>query len=230
MKSHSSYASILPAAPGPEGVPLTGSVQLQSDGISFDLAMGPNRQVATLSFQQVGSLSEDRGLVSACSDLLLARIEIENTIIRTLPTRQSIRNWRDRLPFVMIATPWKGCPIQECSLLAVTYPGVTYTGFDFGSAVSDMQAWLDAKLYSPILFDGPNTVAAGSSAIVRVTAPPNMTAYLDCDAGNLSYWRVKGEKNVKVSAVDLLPGDSIKIKAGYRNWPGESDFLIQVTE
>ena len=149
-------------------------------------------------------------------------------------------------PAILLLTPYRGCALDDCSLFffdsseTASYPafdrvpsytygrvdisvdGETLVAQTVGLPPSFLSGWL------PISLTGPTGVGAGGSISLVVSAPPGTEVYLEALAGSLSRSRARSGDVVTLSAIDLPPGTRVRIKAGYKYWPGKTDVEIEV--
>jgi len=149
-------------------------------------------------------------------------------------------------PGVVVLTPYRGCSLNECSLYffdssgtaeypatdsspACVYGSVSLTQ-DGAPLVASVVGLLPQYLatWLPISFSGGTQIPAGGTLSLTVVAPDGPEVYLEAMAGSLSRSRARNGDIVTLNAIELAPGTRIRIKAGYKYWPGKSDFFVDV--
>lgn len=133
-------------------------------------------------------------------------------------------------PATFILTPHKGCPLADCTLFFCTVAGQGTITVDGQPLDAEDAPLLPAYLreWQPISFTGGTQVQAGGSLALTVAAPAGPEVYLEALAGSLSRIRARDGDVVTLMATDLAPGAQIRIKAGYKYWPGQTDFIVDV--
>lgn len=133
-------------------------------------------------------------------------------------------------PATFILTPYRGCALSDCTLFFCVAEGqgtITVDGQPLNAQEAPLlPAYL--KTWQPISFTGGNQVSSGGSIQLTVVAPQGTEVYLEALAGTLSQIRARNGDTVVFSAIDLPAGMQARIKAGYRYWPGQTDFIVNV--
>ena len=149
-------------------------------------------------------------------------------------------------PAVVVLTPFRGCSLNDCSLYffgssgtgeypatdrtpACSYGSVSIS-IDGSPLVAQTVGLLPQYLntWLPISFSGGSEVPSGGSLALTVIAPDGPEVYLEATAGTLSRARARNGDVVVLHAADLPPGTRARIKAGYKYWPGKTDFMVDV--
>ena len=132
-------------------------------------------------------------------------------------------------PAIFILTPYRGCSLEECTLyffdsadFEVTVNGQPLAGQEIERLADYLATWL------PISFTGPATVSVGQHAELTVSCPDNVEVYLEATAGILNRSRAKNGDAVHLDLSELSAGTVARIKAGYKFWPGKTDYAITV--
>lgn len=135
-------------------------------------------------------------------------------------------------PAVFILTPHRGCSLDECSLyffessepedVQVTVNGQALAAQEIARLSDRIAAWMS------ISFAGPSSVSAGQHAELTLSCPDDVEVYLEATAGVLSRARARNGDIVHLDLSNLATGTTARIKAGYKFWPGKTDYEVVV--
>lgn len=141
---------------------------------------------------------------------------------------------RNVITAMMLHVPFRTYDISESSLLIRCHPDYGYIGnVTFEPSTLDVVGKLGADF--ELVAGGGEIAADGTATAViravcqRTGAPVDdaqCTVYLETTAGYLPHSRVEmknGEASFRVSALGLKPGETFKVKAGYRLFTGVVD-------
>lgn len=214
-------------------------VTVDSTGINLSIPIyveGPDSpiQVAQLreyqfAWNDILDKAEDHGfiLISA-ENSAIPEFTIEQTITSTSSSKINPRVYKsENLRFALILTPSKLSQPDDLTvcfwddgqidLSNITLDGVVVPGERIRAADS-------------IEFTAPEIAEAGQPVEILVSYPvPNTTIYLETTAGTLNRSRMNSAGTVLLNTEGLNPGDSIKVKAGYKYWSGDAEAIIQLT-
>lgn len=150
-------------------------------------------------------------------------------------------------PAMLVMTPFKGCTLADCTLYFFDSSGETIypaTSESAATTVGNVKLELDGRplravdvgktseffsSWLPISLQGPAQAPANSSIALSVSALDGADIYLEATAGALNRSRARNGDVITLDSTGLPKGTQIRIKAGYKFWPGKSDHLIDVT-
>jgi hypothetical protein len=184
-------------------------------------------------------LSEDRGITGLVSSIMFREIYFEQIIAKTLLGRISVNKaFNNRIPIVLVCTPYKGCSLADCSVLVLSHDGITHEGFEFDEEISAWGSFIKGDLFAetgiPNFIDkieiiGPNSMNPDSTIELEIVPPyENQTVYLEHDGGYINKKKFKGSNKVLVSSQFLSSGDQITIRTGYKYWPSDNEKIITI--
>jgi hypothetical protein len=156
-----------------------------------------------------------------------------------------------------ICQPYADSPLEDCTIF-VKYSEAMGYHHNLGPTIARVQGtpspadiWPRIRItsfvangityaYLPGSLSGP-TISADSYATVNlevlhperdeVDMRCNSTLYLEDVDGYCPNLRAKvtqGRASFRVGALGLEPGSKVRVKVGWRNWPGETDFIANV--
>lgn len=149
-------------------------------------------------------------------------------------------------PATLIFTPYKGCSLSECVVYLFdsagpsiyeetnSSPSMTVGVVKFeidGRPVRAPEVGKTSDFFNewlPISVNGPGTILLGGKADFTIDAHQNTEIYLESTAGTLNRSRAKNGDVVTLDAAGLSSGEIVRIKAGYKFWPGKVDLHIEV--
>lgn len=177
------------------------------------------------------ALSEDRGLVALRAKTGFTEFYLDQIIATTFVNRRPIQTvFPDGCPLVTVATPYKNCPIDEADIIVFMDKSVQPVGWEFARQIQSFTPYVQQQFVAPITIAGPGVVQAGNAATFQVVAPhAKQTIYLEATAGILNRQRLLGSGTVRLDTTGLDAGETIKLKAGYRYWPGDAEKQIKLT-
>lgn len=163
-----------------------------------------------------------------------------NRTLETLPTRghrNSVYATRRANSALSICQPYADSGLDDCTIF-VKYAEEAGYLHNFGEAIPHPRNATDIDdSFAVLRLTGPNTISPSDtvSVGVEVLAPItrevdtrcNSTLYLEDIDGYAPSLRVKvtnGVGSFRASADGLQPGDRLRIKVGWRNWPGEVEY------
>lgn len=201
-----------------------------SDTKIFPVVTG---QVVTydIKWEDMLSISEDRGLASIVAEPRFRTFRLDQLIAKTVGERRPIQTtFVLGTPIVTVATPYKGCSIDEADVIVFIDKSVDALGWDFTKQIQSFTPYLAQDFVRPITINGPGTIKVGEAGVFQVSAPHSQqVVYLESTAGILNRQRISGSGSVRLDTIGLSAGETIKLKAGYRYWPGDAEKLIQIT-
>ncbi len=184
------------------------------------------------------AVSVDRRMTSSLNTFNTARGDSPLAIYRSLGG--------SAYPAVLVLTPYKGCELSDCTLYyfdsegETSYqatnssPAMTVGKVKFeidGRAVRATEVGKTSEFFNewlPISLNGPGTIQLGGKADFTIDAHQNTEIYLESTAGTLNRSRAKNGDVVTLDAAGLSSGEIVRIKAGYKFWPGKVDLHIEV--
>lgn len=230
--------------------PGSSTVSLDGSTVTFSIAgveAEPTEVVADLA-EIVATYSQDHGVI-AVGEKAGTLLAVETTAISVgyrgspfVDTHNTAR--RDSAlavyrslgggayPALFILTPYRGCSLDECSLYffeesqpenaQVTVNGQALVAQEIARLADHLAAWM------PISFSGPSSVAVGERAELTLSCPDHVEVYLEATAGVLSRSRARNGDMVRLDLSDLSSGAVARVKAGYKFWPGKTDYEIAI--
>ena len=183
------------------------------------------------NWDDILALSEDRGLAALRAERGFVRFRFDQIIATTLVERRSIQTtFPLGCPLVTVATPYKGCSIDEADIIVFMDNSVQPVGWEFTRQIQSFTPYVQQQFVAPITIAGPGTAQAGNAVTFQVVAPhAKQTIYLEATAGVLNRQRLSGSGSVRLDTTGLDSGETIKLKAGYRYWPGDAEKQIKLT-
>ena len=168
-----------------------------------------------------------------------------NRTLSYLPSRANKDSlyYNEQVNSVMtICQPYADSSFDDCTFFLKYSEDAGYY-HNFGDTIPRIQGTPSPSDVWPTLrVTGPSQVPADGSitAQIEVLHPEtgevdvrcNSTLYLEDVEGYTPNLRAKvtqGVASFRASAIGLLPGERVRIKVGWRNWPGEVDFIASVT-
>lgn len=141
-----------------------------------------------------------------------------------------------------ICQPFADSPLEDCTLF-VKYNEAAGYFHEFLGTIPRVQGTPSPQdVWPRIRLIGPTEISADGYATVHVEvlhperdeidARCNSTLYLEDVDGYCPNLRAKvteGRASFRVGALGLEPGEKVRIKVGWRNWPGEADYIANVT-
>lgn len=187
------------------------------------------KEVKTHSFDldNLAKLAEDHGYVLMSSDYKDELVFSNEQVIHSTFFNKLSPTWYkfDHLRLGWLITPFKGCKIEDTTLVLIDDGQIDLSDIIFDEVVTPEEF----KPYAAIQLDGPSTVSPGKTIDISVAQSiPSTTLYITASAGTLNKSRLQQSGLVKLTATDLNPGDKIKVSAGYKYWTGDSDLIITV--
>jgi hypothetical protein len=163
-----------------------------------------------------------------------------NRTLETLPTRahrNTVYTNKQANSIMTICQPYADSPLDDCTVFVKYSESIGYR-HNLGSTIPRIQGTPSPDDVWPTLrLIGPETMAVDSmtDVAVEVLAPGtqtvdtrcNSTLYLEDIDGYAPSLRVKVQNGVGVfraSSDGLQPGERVRIKIGWRNWPGEIEY------
>lgn len=147
-------------------------------------------------------------------------------------------------PALFVLTPFKGCQLNDCTLYFMDSAGeTTYEATEMSPSLTvgnvsisvdgqTLQAQSVGTLFEffsdwiPVDLQGADTAISGQIATFTVSAGENTEVFLESTAGVLNRSRAKNGDTVVLDTSGIPAGESIRIKAGYKFWPGKTDKVI----
>jgi hypothetical protein len=163
-----------------------------------------------------------------------------NRTLETLPTRahrNTVYQTHQANSVLTICQPYADSPLEDCTVF-VKYAEQAGYRHNFGQTIPRVQGTPSpADVFAELRVTGPETIVPSDTVTVtvEVLAPItrevdtrcNSTLYLEDVDGYAPSLRVKvtdGVGSFRASADGLQPGDRMRIKVGWRNWPGEVEY------
>jgi hypothetical protein len=163
-----------------------------------------------------------------------------NRTIETLPTRahyNSVYMTHQANSVLTICQPYANSALDDCTVF-VKYAEHSGYRHNFGEATPyERESPPVTDSFPELRLVGPETIVPSDTVTVtvEVLAPItrevdtrcNSTLYLEDVDGYAPSLRVKvtdGVGSFRASADGLQPGDRMRIKVGWRNWPGEVEY------
>lgn len=185
------------------------------------------------------SLSEDRGISAVISSLLFKQFYFEQMITKTLIGRTPPnKTFVGRIPIVLVATPYKGCSLDDCTVFVLSDDGTTHEGFEFEAETPLLGHFLRGDLFDetgiPDFMDkikifGPDTMDPDSVIELEVIPPyENQTVYIEYDGGYINKTKFTGSNRILIDSKFLSSGDQITVKAGYKYWASDNKKIITI--
>ena len=134
-------------------------------------------------------------------------------------------------PIGYLLTPIKNCDLNDCTFYFFTdVAGLINITIDGRAIDSETEEMLPTLLnnWLPISLIGDGAVQQGQSVSFVIDAPVGADIFLEATAGALSHTRAVSGSVVTVMAARNQVGDVIRVKAGYRNWPGKAEKIFAV--
>jgi hypothetical protein len=214
-------------------------IAVNDDGIQLDLPFYISNELGpvfnTIKHYKFGwsdilSQAQDHGFVLISS---LHQYELDftitQTIIETYDTKINPLRFRNNscLRIALIFTPSKNCTPNDVTVYLWDDGFVKFDNIKLDGVIS-MQDKLPAVDHIQIL--APQTSIAGEPITLSITQPvPGTDIYLESTAGILNRSRLNTGANVLLNTEGLEPGDTIKVKAGYKFWSGDAEAIISLT-
>lgn len=184
--------------------------------------------------------SEDRGISGLISSLAFREIYFEQLITKTLlgkiPVNKAFYN---RIPIILVCTPYKGCSFDECTVLVLSDNSVTHEGFEFDEEISLWGSFIKGDLFAEtgiqnfidkIQIIGPDSMSPDSTIELEIIPPyENQTVYIEHDSGYVNRKKFKGSNKILVNSQFLSSGDQITIRTGYKYWSSDNEKIITVS-
>lgn len=181
----------------------------------------------SFDLNEVLKLSEDHGyiLVSA-PEAVEPRFTAEQVIHSTFFSKKFPTHVKPEcIRLFWLLTPYKGCTLNEATLLLYDDGKLNLSELSI-----DLQVEERYLAYQQIAIDGPTAVAAGGTISLDILqAIPGTTIYLETTSGLLNRARLTNSNTVQFIAQGLEPGETVKIKAGYKYWSGDAEHFITIT-
>ena len=176
--------------------------------------------------------SEDRGVVIIYADYQNSlKWEFEQVITRTLATKEFPFQYKqEKLILGYLLTPYKRCQLGDATLVLRDDGCVDLSSVTFDAIASYVDNQFEPyRFFKWIGINSPSSANAGSIVELQVTPPFSQPdIFLEATAGSLNRSRLNGSKTVLLNTTGLSVGDKIKVKVGYKFWPGESEVFIDL--
>lgn len=193
---------------------------------------GPNLIVEdfkTFSFDlnELLELSEDHGYILISGEQESnPSFSAEQVILSTYLSKSIPLQYKsDKLRLAWLITPYKGCSLEDATLLLYDDGQIDLSSLTVDETVEDLRY----RAFPFIGIDGPSTVSPSNAVSLSVTqAIPGAVIYLQTTSGVLNKSRLSASGTVQITAQGLDSGDQIKVKAGYRYWTGDAEHIINV--
>lgn len=187
------------------------------------------KDYATHSFDlnKLLELSEDHGFILISGEQEVnPSFSAEQVILATFISKSIPLQYKsDKLRLAWLITPYKGCSLEDATLLLYDDGQIDLSGLNISEAVENFRY----RAFPSIDINGPFTISPGETISLSVTqAIPGTVIYLEATSGVLNKSRLSGSGTVQLAAQELDSGDQIKIKAGYRHWTGDAEHIITV--
>jgi hypothetical protein len=185
------------------------------------------------------SLSEDRGISGLISTLMFKQFYFEQMITKTLQGRTPPnKTFVDRIPIVLVATPYKGCTLDDCTVFILCDDGTTHEGFEFDYETPLLGHFIRGDLFAEtgipnfmdkIQINGPSTMDANTTIELEIVPPyEQQTVYIEYDGGYINKIKFKGTNKIVLDSRLMSSGDQIKIKTGYKYWVSDNEKIITI--
>lgn len=143
---------------------------------------------------------------------------------------------------LQVAQPFADDALDNCTLLLNANPIFGYySNITFKEmSLAQVIARDGFSVFPKVLISGENAIESGGLLTATIAIADerteeiikrDCTLYLESTAGYLPQTRVKlvnGVGKFKIRALDLEPGDTIKIKAGWKNYSGAAEHVLTV--
>jgi len=166
-----------------------------------------------------------------------------NRTLQSLPGREAAgliyRRDRVNTPLI-VCMPYADSPFADATIVV---SGNRAQGVHHPFKAGLREKGIASEIYRwPILsLSGPTEIAADGSTEVtmrvfdnitqQIDTRCNSTIYLEAVSGYLPHTRARlkeGQGTFRVSAMGLLPGEELRVKAGWRYYPGADEISIRV--
>ena len=141
-----------------------------------------------------------------------------------------------------ICQPYADSPLEDCTLFLKYNASAGYF-HKLGPTIPRIAGTPSPNdVWPRIRLSGPKTIPADGfvSVTAEILHPEhdeidprcNSTLYLDDVSGYAPHRRAlvrQGQASFRVGALGLKPGETVRIKTGWRNWPGDADYTATVT-
>ena len=178
---------------------------------------------------QLLSLSEDHGYILVSSERRdVPEFKADQVLFLTSQSKlQPLRSNLERFRLFWLLTPYKGCSLDEATLLLYDDGHVDLSTLSIDEFIDGVPF----KPYPPITINAPQVIVCDQSIDIDITQTiPGTSIRLEATAGVLNRSRINHSALVRLTAQGLAPGQQIKIKAGYQYWTGDAEHLITVVE
>jgi len=189
-------------------------------------------KVDFLPWEDLLQQSEDRGVV-----IIYAEYEnsldwqFEQVITNTFITKLfPFKYKQEKLILGYLLTPYKHCRLEDTTLVLRDDGCVDLSSITFDAEVSYVDNQFEPyRFFKWIGINSPSSAEVGSIVELEVTPPFSQPdIYLEATAGSLNRSRLKGSKTALLNTTGLSVGEKIKVKVGYKFWPGESEVFIDL--
>ena len=238
------------------GNPLTGGIPERFTRYPGSMFMGENDKSRIFKLTNEVCWRFDANLlgVAACSDRSAwmfmdagaegFRVPFNRTL-EYLPARankDSLYVLRQENAMLTICQPYADSTLDNCTIF-VKYNEEMGFHHNLGQTIPRVQGTPSpADVWPRLRVIGPPEIAADGYATVNVEVLTpeqdevdtlcNSTLYLEDVDGYCPNLRAKvteGHATFRVGALGLQAGNKVRIKVGWRNWPGETDYIANVT-
>ena len=216
-----------------------GKITVNNEGIILDVPVfidGEGPELVTSDFNQFSfawddilSKSEDNGfvLISSKAETNLS-FTVEQVITQTFFTKSNPRAFKDDLlRLALIWTPAKTSSTENISIFVFDDGNLDVSSLD---VIQELDTVSEVTSTQSVSISAPSEVTAGKDVELSIQQHiPGTTIYLEATSGMLARTRITTSGIVLLKTESLLPGEVIKVKAGYKYWTGESEVLIHLT-
>jgi hypothetical protein len=157
-------------------------------------------------------------------------------------SKDSVYGLRRENAMLTICQPYADSTLNDCSIF-VKYSEEMGYHHNLGPTIVRVQGSPSPQdVWPRVRLLGPSEIAADGYATVdvevlhperdEVDARCNSTLYLEDVQGycpNLRANVTQGRATFRVGALGHVAGDKVRIKVGWRNWPGETEYIATVT-
>lgn len=184
----------------------------------------------------------------------LNAVHFVNITAMTLPTRNSLgglRNVMSGTRLIQLFIPFKDCPFTKMAMSIAAYPGMDITSSEEIVSIQKdkltedetVLSWLKANGGLPAFkLDGPEAIAVDDKVTLLLSLvntfdgtsykDKKVTAYVELVNGYCPYSRIEVTGNeatsIPVRALDMTAGDTIKLKVGFKYYPGVTEHTCTV--
>lgn len=191
------------------------------------------------NWESLLSLSEDRGISSVISTFRFTRFHYEQMIVNTLLGRTPPnKTFVGRVPVVLVATPYKGCSLDDCTVFVLADDNTAHEGFEFDAETPLLGHFIRGDLFDEfgipnfmekIKILGPDTMNSNSTIELEIIPPyEKQTVYVEYDSGYINKTKFTGSNKILVDSKFLSSGDQITIKVGYKYWVSDNKKIITI--